>query len=1176
MTTTTGIIAPSSGKKPKSRLEKLSVVPLKLWVVLVVILTVALVCVMSFIMVAILREEKPEVETKLGRIRGRLAVTKSGKEVREFLHLSYAEYPPVGERRWTHSEVKTKGWNGTLHADVLDDSLKCSQPGDPVTGQEDCLYLSVRAPEVHDDDEVLPVVVWIHGGGLQWGFSDDPGYSADAEFTEAVDAITVNINYRLDLLGFLSRPEIWKDNKHFGNFGIGDAITALHWVKNNIASFGGDPSRVTIVGESSGGTIVLALVTSPLAQGLFSAAFAMSAVPLWKSNFTTANQRRPHFLEQVKCATNATSACLRATDVENLINSSIIESRGWGFYDFPLSDGWRGESMDYNVQEPTILPYLPQDIPDWTHGQDVVRVVVSNTAQEAGYWWLSGNGNLVTTWQEVRELLEDRLEKFLGTENVTIMVDKIATNYSFGVDSDNWWPQMAWDTLITDIRATCPFNDLVPEINRSPNHEVHRVYIEHRASQELTGNGNWTSWHGWDTEAMFGFQYFAGSLYDPDNVQDHDVSFKLELLEMVRALVHGETDTWRADETRYLTNHRPWLKVTLAGHVVSDDAFSTQLTPAASHDQDQDLSMTTTTGIIAPSSGKKPKSRLEKLSVVPLKLWVVLVVILTVALVCVMSFIMVAILREEKPEVETKLGRIRGRLAVTKSGKEVREFLHLSYAEYPPVGERRWTHSEVKTKGWNGTLHADVLDDSLKCSQPGDPVTGQEDCLYLSVRAPEVHDDDEVLPVVVWIHGGGLQWGFSDDVGYSADAEFTEAVDAITVNINYRLDLLGFLSRPEIWKDNKHFGNFGIGDAITALHWVKNNIASFGGDPSRVTIVGESSGGTIVLALVTSPLAQGLFSAAFAMSAVPLWKSNFTTANQRRPDFLEQVKCATNATSACLRATDVENLINSSITESRGWGFYDFPLSDGWRGESMDYNVQEPTILPYLPQDIPDWTHGQDVVRVVVSNTAQEAGYWWLSGNGNLVTTWQDVRELLEDRLEKFLGTENVTSMVDKIAANYSFGVDSDNWWPQMAWDTLITDIRATCPFNDLVPEINRSPNHEVHRVFIEHRASQELTNNGNWTSWHGWDTEAMFGFQYFAGSLYDPDNIQDHDVSFRLELLEMVRALVHGETDTWRADETRYLTNHRPWLKVSSRRPNGEQCAFLWQENFEGWGWQN
>jgi para-nitrobenzyl esterase len=237
-----------------------------------------------------------EAETTSGRVRGSLD---SNGRMRVFLGVPYAA-APTGARRWRSPE-RPEPWRGTK---------KCAKYG-PIAYQrgadmevfiervadglglgairrralltggklarrkesEDCLTLNVRTPA---HAERLPVMVWIHGGDHTDGSGSEPIYNSDA--LPERGCVLVTFNYRLGLFGFLAHPELSAESADgvSGNYGLLDQIAALQWVRDNIANFGGDPSRVTVFGESAGGEAVLNLMTSPRARGLFHQAIAQS------------------------------------------------------------------------------------------------------------------------------------------------------------------------------------------------------------------------------------------------------------------------------------------------------------------------------------------------------------------------------------------------------------------------------------------------------------------------------------------------------------------------------------------------------------------------------------------------------------------------------------------------------------------------------------------------------------------------------------------------------------------------------------------------------------------------------------------------------------------------------------------------------------------------------------
>merc|ERR1711933_433094 len=135
---------------------------------------------------------------------------------------------------------------------------------------EDCLFLNVFTPSLNESSNGAPVMVWIHGGSLFVG----SGAGYPPKNLAAKGVVVVTINYRLGLFGYFAHPDL-----NGTNFGLQDQVKALEWVKNNIADFGGNPDQVTIFGQSAGATSVLALMVSPLSEGLFAGAIAESAAP---------------------------------------------------------------------------------------------------------------------------------------------------------------------------------------------------------------------------------------------------------------------------------------------------------------------------------------------------------------------------------------------------------------------------------------------------------------------------------------------------------------------------------------------------------------------------------------------------------------------------------------------------------------------------------------------------------------------------------------------------------------------------------------------------------------------------------------------------------------------------------------------------------------------------------
>ncbi len=213
--------------------------------------------------------------------------------------------------------------------------------------------------------------------------------------------------------------------------------------------------------------------------------------------------------------------------------------------------------------------------------------------------------------------------------------------------------------------------------------------------------------------------------------------------------------------------------------------------------------------------------------------------------------------------VATDLGQVRGeRLDGVESWKGI------PFAA-PPVGPLRWRAPQT-VAAWTGVREATSYGhDCMQAPLPMDAAPlgapPAEDCLYLNVWRPAAATRS--LPVIVWIYGGGFVNGGSSPATYSGAALAKQGV--VFVSFNYRLGRFGAFGHPQLTAANEDGGllyNYGYLDQIAALKWVRRNVAAFGGDPRNVTVVGHSAGGMSVHALVTAPLAKGLFAKAVVMS----------------------------------------------------------------------------------------------------------------------------------------------------------------------------------------------------------------------------------------------------------------------------------------------------------------------
>ena len=213
-----------------------------------------------------------DVALDSGRIRGVVA-----DGVAAWKGIPFAA-PAVGALRWRAPQPVAR-WTGVKDATAYgSDCMQVPFPSDAAPlgtpPAEDCLYANVWAPT---GAKKLPVVVWIYGGGFVNGGSSPPTYAGAKVASQGV--VFVSFNYRVGRFGTFAHPQLTRTNPdggRLGNYAIMDQIAALQWVKRNVAAFGGDPTKVTVMGESAGGMSVNTLLTSPEAKGLFRAAIIMS------------------------------------------------------------------------------------------------------------------------------------------------------------------------------------------------------------------------------------------------------------------------------------------------------------------------------------------------------------------------------------------------------------------------------------------------------------------------------------------------------------------------------------------------------------------------------------------------------------------------------------------------------------------------------------------------------------------------------------------------------------------------------------------------------------------------------------------------------------------------------------------------------------------------------------
>ena len=316
------------------------------------------------------KTSSPRVTVDAGTLAGRVD-SASGALV--FDGIPYAA-PPVGEQRWRPPRP-VAAWSGVRPANRLGNNCVQHRPYGDIDAQvagtsEDCLYLNVWTQSTEGR---RPVMVWIHGGGFFAGFGGEERHNGGLLTRKG--AVVVTLNYRLGAFGFLAHPGLAAESPEHssGNYGLLDQIAALKWVQRNIARFGGDPTRVTIFGESAGAMSVGSLIGSPLARGLFQRAILESGTGTVGAQTRAAAESTGLRIASALGVTGVDASAvarLRAVLADSVLAAAVrsAPNRGSPIL-WPSFDGW-------------VLPH-PVDSAITLGAANVVPVIVGSNGDES-------------------------------------------------------------------------------------------------------------------------------------------------------------------------------------------------------------------------------------------------------------------------------------------------------------------------------------------------------------------------------------------------------------------------------------------------------------------------------------------------------------------------------------------------------------------------------------------------------------------------------------------------------------------------------------------------------------------------------------------------------------------------------------------------------------------------
>ena len=276
----------------------------------------------------------PRAQTANGILEG---INESG--IHSFKGIPFAQ-PPVGNLRWKEP-LPVKNWEGVRKADKFGPrAMQLPLFGDMnfrSNGMsEDCLYLNIWTP-AQSNTERLPVLVYFYGGGFVAGDGSEPRYEGPSLARRGM--VTITVNYRLSIFGFFAHPELTQESPHHasGNYGLMDQSAALHWVQQNIASFGGDPKKITIGGESAGSFAVSALMASPLSRNIIAGAIGESGSLLGAHSTVTLSEGEQSGIKFASSISASTLAALRSMPAEEILKATSKP----GYGRFPVTvDGY--------------------------------------------------------------------------------------------------------------------------------------------------------------------------------------------------------------------------------------------------------------------------------------------------------------------------------------------------------------------------------------------------------------------------------------------------------------------------------------------------------------------------------------------------------------------------------------------------------------------------------------------------------------------------------------------------------------------------------------------------------------------------------------------------------------------------------------------------------------------
>ncbi|XP_066253413.1 uncharacterized protein [Euwallacea similis] len=777
--------------------------------------------------------------------------------------IPYAQ-PPISNLRFRPPK-RPSNWTGVLDATQFSaccagfELAQIAKLNFVTMGEEDCLYLNVYTPQIPSSPRRrnLPVIVFLHGGAFISGCPNEYG----PDYLMQHDIILVTSNYRLGVFGFLSTEDL----ECPGNIASKDNLAVLKWVQRNIQYFGGDPHKVTLLGQSAGASLATILLLSSKAKGLFQGVILMSGsnLPFW--TYQT-EQRRIAFDLGVSLGIETNSSKellekLRSVDFKALGKAQTLV-----------------EILNVMRVLTHGLPFTPTIEP---HHRGAILTDYAYNLLEKGRFIkvpiLAGVTSLeIATFNVVTSRLRPFLVIFDASPGLYVRLTKssaikrivgkkIAAQF-FQRRRFSEAGLQEFNELLTDEAFWRPMRKTASLLSRHVPTYFYQFSYDGETGRKLieTFTGENVTWyrnqhgvgHGVDLSYLFPFALIKG--HQPNKADRHLIT---RFCKIFTNFAKTGNPTPASD---MLLDNITWPTTTQGRfpYMNLDESFR------VSSDSFKEENFRFWEGLFK-SYADKPYAVYFSIAN-DMKSVIVLCVSF---LQCFSQCLCIGTVPLEKLnqslQIQTLGGIVQGSEHTTFNEKKTfYSFVGIPYAR-PPIGYLRFKGPKPMPK-WTNVLDATKLGpccaglNSSGVSKLELRATGQEDCLYLNVYTPvkNLTSSKETLAVMMYIYGGAFFSGCGNEYG----PDFFMEENVLLVVPNFRTSIFGYLSTNDL----ECPGNWASKDHIAILKWIQLNIYKFGGDPKKVTIFGQSAGAANVNTLLLSQRAQDLFHRAILISGTSL------------------------------------------------------------------------------------------------------------------------------------------------------------------------------------------------------------------------------------------------------------------------------------------------------------------